>query len=70
MLETLTEAFKEAFNEESRAAWNKIIDAIAKYMLKGIAKAKEQASIEDKSAESNFITDNASGDSNEAQEND
>ena len=55
MLETLAEAFKEAFNEESRVAWNKLIDAIAKYMLKGIAKAKEQASTADKTAGGVFI---------------
>lgn len=42
MLETLKDAFKEGFKEESRTAWTKIIDAIAKYMLKGIEKAKEQ----------------------------
>ena len=41
MLETLSDAFKEDFTEESRAAWNKIIVAIAKFMLKGISKAKE-----------------------------
>ena len=55
MLETLAESFKEAFNEESRVAWNKLIDAIAKYMLKGIAKAKEQVSTEDKTTGGVFI---------------
>ncbi|XP_066934654.1 uncharacterized protein [Clytia hemisphaerica] len=34
MLETLEEAFKEGFQEDSKTAWSKIVDAIAKYMLK------------------------------------
>ena len=50
MLETLADAFKDAFNEESRAAWNKIINVIAKFMVKGIAKAKEQANKEENTA--------------------